>query len=232
MKILIIEDDPQLNDQLASALRHENHTVDQAFDGEQGELLGSDEVYDAIVLDLGLPILDGLSVLKSWRDNPDDIPAKNTPVLILTARQDWSDALRAFESGADDYVRKPYHVEEVLARLGAIVRRKAGFSSPVLRWGPLALNTGSGRVTINGNPVSLTAYETKLFSYMMHNQDRILSRAEISEHVYEADNDKDSNTIDVFIGRLRKKLPDTIIETVRGGTLGGYRINPRENTDE
>ncbi|MEC7489948.1 MAG: response regulator transcription factor [Pseudomonadota bacterium] len=223
MRVLIIEDDPELNEQLAQALRKENYAVDVAFDGEEGKFLGETEPYDAIILDLGLPELDGISVLKSWREHRDKVPAKETPVLILTARDTWSEKVGAFDSGADDYVTKPFHMEEVLARLRAIIRRKVGITTSLLRWGPVTLDTRSSRITLDGTPLALTAHETKIFSYMMHNPDRVFSQTELSEHVYEYDADKDSNTIAVFIARLRKKLPSGIIETVRGS---GYRLTP------
>jgi len=216
MRILVIEDDPSLNRQIAAALREANYTVDVAFDGEEGQFLGESEPYDAVVLDLGLPNLDGVSILKSWR-----AAARAMPVLILTARDAWSEKVAGFDAGADDYVIKPFRMEEVLARVRALIRRSAGHAVAELRCGDVALDTRSGRVTVGGATIKLTSHEYKVLAYLMHHQDKVVSRSELIEHVYDQDFDRDSNTIEVFVGRLRRKVGDNLIQTVRGR---GYRL--------
>lgn len=216
MRILVVEDDRDLSRQLEEALSEAHYTVDVAYDGEEGHYLGDTETYDAIVLDLGLPTMDGVSVLKRWRED-----GKTTPVLILTARDAWSEKVAGFDAGADDYVTKPFRIEEVLARLRALIRRASGHASPELSCGTVVLDTRAGRVTVDGAPVKLTAHEFKVLSYLMHHPDEVVSRTELTEHIYDQDFDKDSNTIEVFVGRLRKKIPTDIIETVRGL---GYRL--------
>jgi len=216
MRILVIEDDPDLNRQLVAALQEAGYAVDSAFDGEEGHFLGDTEPYDAVILDLGLPTLDGISILERWRQD-----GHGMPVLILTARDRWSDKVQGIDAGADDYVAKPFHMEEVLARIRALVRRAAGHASSEIVLGSVRLDTKSSRVTVNGTPVKLTSHEYRLLSYMMHHQDRVVSRTELTEHMYDQDFDRDSNTIEVFVGRLRKKMPSDMIETVRGL---GYRL--------
>ena len=216
MRILVIEDDRDLNRQLAAALAEAQYAVDVAYDGEEGHFLGDTEPYDAVVLDLGLPTLDGVSVLRRWRDGGRDMP-----VLILTAREAWSEKVAGFDAGADDYVTKPFQIEEVLARLRALIRRAAGHASAELSCGSVRLDTRTGRVTVDGAAVRLTAHEFKVLSYLMHHRDQVVSRTQLTEHIYEQDFDKDSNTIEVFVGRLRKKIPSGLIETVRGL---GYRL--------
>jgi two-component system OmpR family response regulator len=211
MKILIVEDDPDIQRQLVEAFKDANYAVDASGDGEEGEYLGESGSYDAIILDLGLPGKDGISVLKSWRAN-----GVMTPVLILTARGVWSERVEGIDAGADDYVGKPYQIEEVLARIRALVRRAAGHVSSEITCGPLRLDTKSTRVTVEGNPVKLTSLEYRLLSYLLHHTGRVVSRGELVEHLYEQDFDRDSNTIEVFIGRLRKKLDVDVIKTVRG----------------
>ncbi|HRJ68536.1 MAG TPA: response regulator transcription factor [Beijerinckiaceae bacterium] len=211
MRLLVVEDDKDLNRQLVTALQNAGYAVDTAFDGEEGHFLGDTEPYDAIVLDLGLPRMDGVSVLEKWRKG-----GRRMPVLILTARDRWSDKVQGFDAGADDYVTKPFHMEEVLARLRALVRRAAGHATSELSCGPVLLDTRSSRVIVDGNPVKLTSHEYRLLAYLMHHQGRVVSRGELVEHLYDQDFDRDSNTIEVFIGRLRKKLGVDIIETVRG----------------
>ncbi|MGF1619615.1 MAG: response regulator transcription factor [Rhodomicrobiaceae bacterium] len=221
MRLLVVEDDRDLNRQLVAVLSQAGYAVDAAFDGEEGHFLGDTEPYDAVILDLGLPKLDGLSVLENWRR--DD---RNMPVLILTARDRWSDKVAGIDSGADDYVAKPFHVEEILARVRALLRRSAGHAKSELECGSLRLDTKLARVTFNGTPVKLTSLEYRLLAYLMHHQDRVVPRLELVEHLYEQDFDRDSNTVEVFIGRLRKKLaPDTIV-TVRGL---GYRLSAAED---
>jgi len=216
MRILVVEDDTNLNRQLKDALTDAGYAVDVAFDGEEGHFLGETEPYDAVVLDIGLPQMDGLSVLEEWRRT-----GKTMPVLLLTARDRWSDKVQGIDAGADDYVAKPFHMEEVLARLRALVRRAAGLASNEIVAGPVRLDSRSGKVTVDGQSVKLTSHELRLLSYLMHHKGKVISRTELTEHLYDQDFDRDSNTIEVFVGRLRKKLPDDCIQTVRGL---GYQI--------
>ncbi|MFZ1812896.1 MAG: response regulator transcription factor [Rhizobiaceae bacterium] len=216
MRILIVEDDKDLNRQLVQSFLDAGYAVDKAFDGEEGHFLGDTEPYDAIVLDIGLPGMDGITVLENWRRE-----GRKAPVLLLTARDRWSDKVSGIDAGADDYVTKPFHVEEVLARVRALIRRAAGHAASHISCGPILLDTRISKVTVDGNPVKLTSHELRLLSYLMHHQDKVLSRTELTEHLYDQDFDRDSNTIEVFIGRLRKKLGLDCIETVRGL---GYRL--------
>jgi two-component system OmpR family response regulator len=211
MRLLVIEDDRDLNRQLVGALCDAGYAADAAFDGEEGGHLGETEPYDAIILDLGLPKVDGLTILERWRRK--DV---RTPVLILTARDRWSEKVAGIDAGADDYVSKPFRMEEVIARVRALLRRSAGFARAELECGLLRLDTRSARVTFDGAPVKLTGLEFRLLSYLMHHQSRVVSRSELVEHLYHQDFDRDSNTIEVFIGRLRRKIPAEIIHTVRG----------------
>ena len=220
MRILIVEDDKDLNRQLVTALTDAGYAVDSAFDGEEGCHFGETEPYDAIVLDLGLPKLDGLSIIERWRRNE-----IKTPVLILTARDRWSEKVSGINAGADDYVAKPFQMEEVIARVRALLRRGAGVAKPELECGPLRLDTRSARVTFNGSQIKLTGLEFRLLSYLMHHQSRVVSRTELVEHLYQQDFDRDSNTIEVFVGRLRRKIPADLIHTVRGL---GYCVSPVE----
>jgi two-component system OmpR family response regulator len=216
MRVLVVEDDPDLNRLLAGALRDAGYVVDTAKDGEEGHYLGDTEPYDAVVLDIGLPRLDGLSVLEQWRR-----AGRTMPVLLLTARDRWSDKVQGIDAGADDYVAKPFHMEEILARLRALVRRAAGHSSNEITAGPVRLDVKAGKVTVDGHAVKLTSHELRLLSYLMHHKGKVISRTELTEHLYDQDFDRDSNTIEVFVGRLRKKLPEDCIQTVRGL---GYQI--------
>jgi two-component system, OmpR family, response regulator len=211
MRILVVEDDPDLNRQLVTALTDAGYVVDSAKDGEEGHYLGETEPYDAVILDLGLPVLDGVSVLEKWRRNE-----KKMPVLILTARDRWSDKVQGFDAGADDYVAKPFHMEEVLARVRALLRRSAGHASSEIACGPLLLDTKSARVTVDGNAIKLTSLEFRLLAYLMHHKGKVVSRTELVEHLYDQDFDRDSNTIEVFVGRLRKKLGVDVLRTIRG----------------
>lgn len=221
MRLLVVEDDPDLNRQLVSALEEAGYVVDSAKDGEEGHYLGDTEPYDAVVLDLGLPEMDGVTVLEKWRRD-----GRLMPVLILTARDRWSDKVAGFDAGADDYVAKPFFMEEVLARLRALLRRSTGHASSELECGPVRVDTRSSRVTVNGRAIKLTSLEYRLLSYMMHHQGRVISRTELVEHLYDQDFDRDSNTIEVFVGRLRRKLGKDVIETVRGL---GYRLAAAED---
>jgi two-component system, OmpR family, response regulator len=218
MRLLLVEDDPTLRAQLRESLQAAGYAVDEADNGRDAHFLGASEPYDAVLLDLGLPVLDGLSVLKRWRD-----AGRTTPVLILTARDNWSEKVAGIDAGADDYLTKPFHMEELLARVRGLIRRAAGQASAVLRCGDLALDTRLGRVTLGAQPVSLTSHEYKVLDYLMHRPGAVVSRSELTEHIYAQDFDRDSNTIEVFVGRLRKKLPAGLIETVRGQ---GYRLVP------
>ncbi len=218
MRLLVVEDDKDLNRQLVQALSQAGYAVDRAFDGEEGQFLGETEPYDAVVLDIGLPKVDGVAVLEAWRKG-----GRTMPVLILTARDGWSEKVRGFDAGADDYVTKPFHLEEVLARLRALTRRATGHASAELVCGPVRLDTKAGRVHVDGAAIKLTSHEYRLLAYLMHHTGRIVSRTEIVEHLYDQDFDRDSNTVEVFVGRLRKKLGAEIIQTVRGL---GYLVAP------
>jgi two-component system OmpR family response regulator len=211
MRLLVVEDDPDINRQLVTALQDAGYVVDSATDGEEGHFLGDTEPYDAVVLDLGLPVLDGVSVLEKWRR-----AGRKMPVLILTARDRWSDKVAGFDAGADDYVAKPFHMEELLARLRALVRRTAGHASSEITCGPVTLDTKAARVTVNGTAVKLTSLEFRLLDYLMHHKGKVISRGELVEHLYDQDFDRDSNTIEVFVGRLRKKLGVDVLHTIRG----------------
>ncbi len=216
MRLLVVEDDPDLCRQLRESLMDAGYVVDTAHDGEEGHFLGDTEPYDAVILDLGLPEMDGVTVLEKWRRNN-----RNMPVLILTARDRWSDKVAGFDAGADDYVTKPFFTEEVLARVRALLRRAAGHAKSELELGELRVDTRSARVTLKGEPIKLTSLEYRLLAYLMHHQDKVVSRTELVEHLYDQDFDRDSNTIEVFVGRLRRKLGKDMIETVRGL---GYRL--------
>ncbi|MBX3638082.1 MAG: response regulator transcription factor [Rubrivivax sp.] len=216
MRLLLVEDDPTLRAQLRAGLAEAGYAVDEADNGRDAHHLGANEPFDAVILDLGLPQLDGLSVLKRWRGE-----GRTMPVLILTARDSWHDKVAGIDAGADDYLAKPFHMEELLARVRALIRRAQGLASPLLQHGALALDTRSGRVTCDGQPVGLTSHEFRLLAYLMHRPGQVVSRSELTEHLYAQDFDRDSNTIEVFVGRLRRKLPPGSIETVRGL---GYRL--------
>ncbi|SFI61268.1 response regulator transcription factor [Aerobium aerolatum] len=216
MRILVVEDDKDLNRQIAEALVDAGYVVDRAYDGEEGHFLGDTEPYDAVILDIGLPQMDGISVVEKWRRD-----GRKMPVLMLTARDRWSDKVAGIDAGADDYVAKPFHIEEVLARLRALIRRAAGHASSELICGPLRLDTKSSKADVNGMTLKLTSHEFRLLAYLMHHMDVVVSRTELVEHLYDQDFDRDSNTIEVFVGRLRKKMGIDLIETVRGM---GYRM--------
>jgi two-component system OmpR family response regulator len=221
MRILLVEDDGDLQRLLKKALGDAGYVVDLAADGEEGHFLGDTEPYDAVVLDLGLPKMDGVTVLEKWRKS-----GKTMPVLILTARDRWSDKVAGFDAGADDYVVKPFQMEEVLARMRALLRRSAGHATSELTCGPMVLDTKSARVTVNGTAIKLTSLEFRLLSYLMHHGGKVVSRTELVEHLYDQDFDRDSNTIEVFIGRLRKKLGVDVLHTIRGM---GYCVSEPDN---
>jgi two-component system OmpR family response regulator len=216
MRLLVVEDEPVLAGQLALALGDAGYAVDRAADGEQADVLAASEDYDAVLLDLGLPNVDGLTLLRRWRAN-----GVRVPVLVLTARGSWTEKVEGIDSGADDYVTKPFRIEEVLARLRALIRRASGQVTPELRSGAVVLDPRNAKVTRDGVPVRLTAHELRVLSYLMHHRGRVVSQAELTEHIYAQSFDRDSNTVEVFIARLRRKLGAASIETVRGL---GYRI--------
>ena len=211
MRVLIVEDEPTLGRQLKATLEDSGYAVDLSVDGEDGHFLGSTEDYDAVVLDLGLPEIDGLTVLGKWRKE-----GRVFPVLVLTARDSWSDKVAGLDAGADDYLAKPFQSEELIARLRALIRRASGNTTAELTAGDVRLDTRSGRVTLLGQPVKLTAQEYKLRAYLMHHKGKVVSRTELIEHIYDQDFDRDSNTIEVFVTRIRKKLGAEIITTIRG----------------
>ena len=216
MRVLIVEDEPTLASQLAAALGQAGYAVDRADNGVDALALGSNEPVDAVILDLGLPRIDGLTVLKKWR-----AAGRTMPVLILTARDNWHEKVAGIDAGADDYLAKPFHMEELLARLRALIRRAGGHASAELACGELRLETRAGRVSVGGEPLTLTSHEYRVLDYLMHHPGQIVSRSDLIEHIYAQDFDRDSNTVEVFIARLRKKLPEGAIETVRGL---GYRL--------
>jgi two-component system OmpR family response regulator len=216
LRILVAEDETKLAGRLVTSLGDAGYAVDCAVDGERAHILGHDEDYDAVVLDLGLPKLDGLTVLRQWR-----AAGLTVPVLILTARGTWHEKVTGIDSGADDYLAKPFRMEELLARLRALIRRASGQVNPELRCGDLVLNPRAGRVTMDGASVRLTSHEFRVLSYLMHHPERVVSQHELTEHIYAQQFDRDSNTVEVFIARLRRKLGPSVIETVRGL---GYRM--------
>ncbi len=225
MRILIVEDDVDLGRQLKSAFKDAGYAVDVAKDGEEGHFLGDTEPYDAVILDLGLPLIDGVSVLQKWRAD-----GKKFPVLILTARDQWSEKVAGFDAGADDYLTKPFHVEELMARLRALLRRAAGHTTDTIELGDLMVDNRAARAFVDGMAIKLTSHEFRLLSYMAAHKGRVISRTELVEHIYDQDFDRDSNTIEVFVGRLRKKIGTQRIETVRG--LGYRLLDPdSENSD-
>lgn len=216
MRVLVVEDDTVLSEQICAALRKAGNAVDHAGDGEEGGFLGETEPYDAIVLDLGLPKRDGLAVLRDWRAKGISIP-----VLLLTARDSWRDKVDGLDAGADDYLAKPFVMAELLARIRALIRRGAGKATPMLSIGPVEFDTRTKTAFLNGDQVTLTAQESRVLEMLMLHAGRPLSRTELSEHVYGYDEDRDSNTIEVFIRRLRRKLGAAFIQTERGR---GYRV--------
>jgi two-component system OmpR family response regulator len=220
MRLLLVEDEPALLRQLAAALMGAGYAVDRAESGVDAQHLGQTEPYDAVILDLGLPELDGLTVLARWRQ-----AGHSMPVLILTARDRWSEKVAGFDAGADDYLAKPFQMEELLARLRALIRRAAGHAQAELRCGPLRIDTRAGRATLDGRPLRLTAQEFRVLEYLMHHQEKVVSRTELTEHIYDQSFERDSNTIEVFIGRLRRKLGIDLIATVRGL---GYRLSAEQ----
>jgi two-component system OmpR family response regulator len=216
VRVLVLEDESRLAAALDKTLAGAGYAVDLAADGERGEFLGQTESYDAVILDLGLPRLDGLSVLRRWRD-----AGLATPVLILTARGSWHERVQGIDAGADDYLVKPFRMEELLARIRALIRRSSGQFRPALTAGAIRLDPRSAQVTRDGVPVKLTGHEFRVLSYLMHQHGRVVSQVELTDHIYAQDADRDSNTVEVFVARLRRKLGAEVVETVRGL---GYRV--------
>jgi two-component system OmpR family response regulator len=216
VRVLVVEDEAPLLRQLTEALGDAGYAVDCAADGERADFLGQTEQYDAVVLDLGLPKIDGLTLLRRWRE-----AGLSVPVLVLTARASWHEKVQGIDGGADDYVAKPFRIEEVLARVRALIRRASGQVTPELRCGAVVLDPRGARVTVDGAPIKLTSHEFRVLSYLMHHSGRVVSQTELTEHIYAQSADRDSNTVEVFVARLRRKLGASFIETVRGL---GYRI--------
>ncbi|MEQ1649061.1 MAG: response regulator transcription factor [Hyphomicrobiaceae bacterium] len=213
----MIEDDEEISRRLVSGLVQSGFTVDHASNGTDGYAMGAEDSYDAAILDLGLPQMEGLEVLRRWRKE-----ARTVPVLILTSRGTWSEKVDGLNAGADDYITKPFHIPEVAARLKALIRRTSGLASPILVNGRISLDASSGRATLDGEPVELTARELKMLNYFMHRVGRVVSQAELNEHLYSLEESRESNTIEVYISRLRRKFGSEIVKTVRGL---GYRMD-------
>ena len=217
MRILVVEDEPTLSKQIVHSLKNVGYAVDAALEGEEGYFLGDTEPYDAIVLDLGLPKIDGFTILDRWRKS-----GNKTPVLILTARDRWQDKIKGFDIGADDFVTKPFSMEEVIARVRALIRRSKGLAKSIIEFGPISLDTSRSKVMVNGRKVIFTSREYKIFSYLIYNQGKVVSRTELTEHTYDKNFDRDSNVIDSFIKKIRNKIGIDCITTVRGM---GYRFD-------
>ncbi len=221
MRLLIVEDEVKLNEQLCAYLKSEGYVTDSAFDGQEGLYLGEEHPYDLAIIDIGLPQIDGIEVIKKLREK-----GKNFPILILTARDSWQDKVGGLEAGADDYLVKPFHNEELRARVNALIRRSNGHASPLLHFGPLTLDTAAKVVKLKEEALELTSFEYNTFEYLVQNVGKVISKTQLTEHLYDQDFDRDSNTIEVFVGRLRKKIdPDGSLKpitTIRGQ---GYRFN-------
>lgn len=217
IRILLVEDDDEIAARLNAGLVGAGFSVERADNGADGYVMGNEEGYDAVILDLGLPQMQGLDVLKRWRANN-----RQTPVLVLTARGSWAEKVDGLNAGADDYITKPFHIPEVAARLKALIRRSSGIASPVLSHRGIVLDSTNGQVTRDGAPVEMTARDLKMLNYFMHRIGRIVSQAELSEHLYTLDEARESNTIEVYVSRLRRKLGADVIKTIRGL---GYRMD-------
>jgi len=226
MKALVVEDESALRLQLSKRLKQEGYAVDSAEDGEEGLYYATEFPQDVAVIDLGLPKLSGIDLIRKLRSQ-----RFSCPILILTARGDWKDKVEGLEAGADDYLVKPFHMEELLARLNALLRRSAGFSTPILSAGSIQLDTARQQVTLSGTEVNLTAFEYKVLEYLMLHQGQVISKTELTEHIYDQDYERDSNVLEVFVRRLRKKLDPSgemdPIETLRGR---GYRFFTKTST--
>jgi two-component system response regulator PhoP len=220
MRVLLIEDDQRLLDTLAAQLREAGYAVDASSDGIEGLYLGEEFPIDLAIIDLGLPEMPGLEVIRELRKRGRDFP-----ILVLTARSEWQDKVNGLEAGADDYLTKPFHIEELMARVNALMRRSGGHASPRVQFGPITVDLSSQRVWLNGEEIELTTFEYKVLNYLVMHPGEVVTKTDLSEHIYEEDADRDSNVIEVFIGRLRRKIdPDGIlnpIETLRGR---GYRL--------
>lgn len=226
MRVLVIEDDAGLRAQLVENLKDAGNVVDAAADGDEGVYFGREFEYDAAVVDLGLPKRDGISVIKALRGF-----GRSLPILILTARAHWQDKVVGLEAGADDYLTKPFHMEELRARLNALMRRAAGHASPVITVGAFALDTARKEARVGGEAIELTAFEYRVLEYLVINAARVVSKTELTDHLYEQDFDRDSNVIEVFIGRLRRKLdPDGALNPIRTVRGQGYRFSPEESS--
>ncbi len=227
MRVLLIEDEQLIREQTCQKLQQQNLTVDSAADGEEGLYLGMEYSYDVAVIDLGLPKLTGIEVIQRLR-----AAEKTFPILILTARGSWQDKVEGLEAGADDYLVKPFHFEELIARINALLRRSSGSAAPILKCGAISLNPSSQDVRVNNQSITLTAYEYRLLHFLMLHTGKVISKTELIDHIYEQDHDRDSNVIEVFIKRLRQKLdPDKSlnpIETMRGR---GYRLTLERNSE-
>jgi two-component system response regulator PhoP len=221
MRILVVEDEAGIREQIVERLRSDGFAVDASEDGRDGLYIATEYPIDLAIVDLGLPLLDGIELITTLRGQ-----GVVFPILVLTARTRWQDKVHGLEAGADDYLAKPFHVEELMARVRALIRRTAGLSQAAMTCGPVTLNTSTQSVTVSGQAVDLTAYEYRVLQYLMLNTGKVISKTELTEHIYEEDQDRDSNVIEVFVGRLRRKidLADEFkpIETLRGR---GYRFN-------
>jgi len=228
MRLLVVEDEISLQQQLADSLREQDYVVDVASDGEEGLYFGQEYPIDLAIIDLGLPKLDGVELIKRLRENN-----KNYPILILTARNRWQEKVEGLEAGADDYLTKPFHPEELAARIKVLLRRSVGLADNSLECGPIKIDTSSKQVLLNDEPLTITAYEYRLLSYLMMHTGKVLSKRELVDHIYEEDDDRDSNTIEVFIRRLRKKLdPENSLKPIETQRGRGYRFRiPRTATD-
>lgn len=221
MRVLLVEDEDTLREQLGEKLQEEGFAVDKSATGKEGVYLGAEYNYDVAIVDIGLPDISGLELIKKLRAEN-----KKYPILILTARGRWQEKVEGLESGADDYLVKPFHFEELLARLRALVRRSSGFTTTVISSGPVIVDTAAQTVTVNNIPVELTAYEYKTLEYLLLNHDKVISKTELTEHIYDQDFDRDSNVIEVFVGRLRRKLdPDNVINPISTLRGRGYKYN-------
>ncbi|HML42952.1 MULTISPECIES: response regulator transcription factor [Hyphomicrobium] len=217
MRILLIEDDPEIAKRLAEGLDSAGFAVERADNGADGYIMGTEETYDAVVLDLGLPQMSGLDVLRKWRAG-----GHKMPVLVLTARGSWPEKVDGLNAGADDYITKPFHIPEVAARLNALIRRSAGLASATLTHRGITLDTGAGMALLDGQPIELTAKELRMLNYFMHRIGRVVSQAELTEHLYSLGESRESNTIEVYVSRLRRKFGADLIKTIRGL---GYRMD-------
>ena len=216
IRILLVEDNPDLAQRLTEGLRGAGFAVDHAADGEAGYTLGRCENFDAVILDLGLPDMKGVDVLKRWRQD-----GREVPVLILTARGSWTEKVEGLNAGADDYITKPCHIQEIAARLRALIRRSVGKPTPTLVHNDIELSPASGMVTVAGKPVDLTAHEFRILNYFMHRRGRVISQSELLDHLYSLGTERDPNTVEVYVARLRRKLGRDAIKTLRGL---GYRL--------